>query len=70
MTTQIISHNFQNANPTAARVMLTAPVLSGGRRLFKAANKFGTALHAACIFLCGLCTAVSLTVLIILATGG
>ena len=70
MTTHIIYHDFRNSNPPCPRVMLTAPVLTKGRRLFKTASKVNTGLNRACIFLCGACAAVSLFVFLIAWIGG
>lgn len=70
MTSRIIYHDFRSANNSVPRIILTAPVLAKARRLVKVADKVNNVLTAACIFLCGACSTVSLFVLIILALGG
>ena len=70
MTSRIIYHDFRSANNSVPRIILTAPVLTKGRRLVNVADKVNNVLTAVCIFLCGTCSAVRLFILIILAIGG
>lgn len=70
MTSRIIYHDFRNPSelsyPTSP-VMLTAPILAKGRRFLRAVEAINTAINAACIFLCGACTVVSLLILFMLS---
>lgn len=71
MTSRIIYHDFSGNNPLPttkepeSTVSLTAAVLAKGRH-WAAINN---ALHIACIFLCGACTAVGVFILALLSMG-
>ena len=69
MATNIIYHDFRNTNTPVPSVMLTAPLLNKGRRLIKAVDTINAAIIATCIFLCGICSAVSILILIRLSLG-
>lgn len=72
MTSRIIYHDFRNASNTpfpTPTVVLTAPMLIKGRRLFKTAARVNASVNAACVFLCGACTALSLGILAMLFFG-
>lgn len=70
MSTRVIYHDFRKVQSPDLSVMLTAQVLSKGRRLIKAVNKLNTAINGACLFLCGACMGVSILILAWLAIGG
>lgn len=74
MTNSIIYHNFQNTaaatNASASQVVLTAPMLEKGRRVAKTVSRVNAAANAACMFLCGACSAVGLLILLLLVWGG
>jgi hypothetical protein len=69
MTSQIIYHDFRGipntvSEPTA-ETFLNEERLQNGRKMRKA----NALVHAACIFLCGGCTAVSLLIMLLLMLG-
>ncbi len=74
MTNPIIYHNFQNtATATkvpAPSVVLTGPILEKGRRVAKTVIRVNHVANAACMFLCGACSAVGLLILLLLVRGG
>ncbi len=73
MTNSIIYHNFQNteaaAKAPASGVVLTAPILEKGRRVAKFVIRVNAVANAACMFLCGACSAVGLVILLLLVRG-
>ena len=73
MKPSVIYYDFQTTKEVLSEpespVVLTGSMLSKGRRLLKATAHANAAMHAACIFLCGACTAVGLLILVMLSCG-
>lgn len=70
MTTHIIYHDFRNTSNTTPAVLLTAPMLAKGRRLYRTAAKVNTVLNHSCLFLCGACIGVSVLIILLLSLWG
>lgn len=75
MTPRVIYHDFRQESssvfaPEPGSTVLTASVLNKGRRLLKFTARVSSVVTAACIFLCGACTAAGLLVLLLLSMGG
>lgn len=70
MTTRVIYHDFRQTQSPDLSVMLTAQILSKGRRLIKAVSKINAAINGTCLFLCVACMGVSILILAWLAIGG
>lgn len=70
MTKQVIYHDFRRSTSPAlepeSTVILTASLLTKGRRWFKAWESLNAAIYGACLVLCGACIGVSLLTILLL----
>lgn len=73
MTHSVIYHDFRQNEPMTMEpenaTVLTASVLTRGRRWFKAWENLNAVSNAACLVLCGACIAASVFTLLVVWAG-
>lgn len=66
MTSFVMDHDFQDPHATTPAMVLTASTLNKGRRLLRGADKVNMVLSFVCIFLCSICTLLTLLAVLML----